>query len=276
MLKVCGIYFRAKKTLRNLFRSKCYINKGFNLKIKQSLKNDRNPLKVICSDKLQVKLYIAQKVGDEFVPKVFLRAKNVKDLLCDISNDSTHPKTYVMKANNDSGGVIVVRNHTIDQKSINRIEKYKNSVYPGYYFGEWYYKEIEYQCFTEEYLGENLTDYKFHCSNGSVRFCQVIRDRSIKQTNEVCVDLDGNCLDFHLDEDFKLHQFFFKPKNWEKMKAVATALCQDFDYVRVDMYTIDNQDTSKISVFVGELTFSPSAGEYRGEGQIEAGKLLFG
>ena len=163
-----------------------------------------------------------------------------------------------------------------DQDKLNLVEKYKNRVYDGYYRGEWFYGDIEYKSFTEEYLGHNLTDYKFHCSAGEPIFCQVIRDRNIGQINEVCVDMDGNCYDFHFDLNFALIKEFEKPKNWERMKEISKILCQDFDYVRVDMYNINIEDSTDESLFIGELTFAPMSGDYRGPGQVEAGKLLLG
>lgn len=250
---------------------------SFNEKIQWSMKNDRNPLKTYCTDKIKVKEYINDKLNSSsFVPKIYVVANNTDELLKKVSEYDDHPQTCFIKANNDSGGVAFVDNGQVDQEKLNLVEKYKNRPFDGVYKGEWFYKDIEYKCFTEEYLGFNLIDYKFHCSVGEPRFCQVIRDRNIGKINEVCVDLDGNCYDFHFDLNFNLVKEFEKPKNWERMKEIAKILCQDFDYVRVDMYNINIEDSTDESIFVGELTFAPMSGDYRGSGQIEAGKLLIG
>lgn len=249
---------------------------SFNEKLQWSMKNDRNPLKKECTDKLKVKQYVTDKLGDGFVPQVFVVANDTTELLQKVSDYEDHPQTCFIKANNDSGGVALVENGEVSQEKLELVEKYKNKVYHGFNDGEWFYGGIEYKCFTEEYLGFNLTDYKFHCSAGEPRLCQVIRDRNIKQTNEVCVDLDGNCHDFHFDINFKLIKEFEKPKNWERMKEIAKILCQDFDYVRVDMYNINIEEETDSSLFIGELTFAPMSGNYRGLGQIEVGKLLLG
>lgn len=250
---------------------------SFNEKIQWSMETDRNPLKTYCTDKIQVKEYVTDKLNDSFIPKVYVIANDVNDLLQKVSDYEDHPQTCLIKSNNDSGGVCFVKDGVIEDPSkLNLVEKYKDSPFDGVYKGEWFYKDIEYKCFTEEYLGENLIDYKFHCSGGKPRFCQVIRDRNIKRTNEVCVDLNGNCYDFHFDINFKLVKEFEKPKNWDRMIEVAEILCQDFDYVRVDMYNINIEDSTDESIFVGELTFAPMSGDYRGDGQIEVGKLLLG
>lgn len=247
-----------------------------NEKLQWSMKNEKLPLKNYCTDKLKVKEYIAEKLGKGFVPEVFVVAENINELLSKVESFEDHPQTCLIKANNDSGGVAFVNEGVVDQEKLTLVEKYKNSVYDGYYRGEWFYGDIQYKCFTEEYLGHNLTDYKFHCSAGEPRFCQVIRDRNIGQINEVCTDMDGNCYDFHFDLNFKLVKEFEKPKNWERMKEIAKILSEPFDYVRVDMYNLNIEDSTDKSLFIGELTFAPMSGDYRGPGQIEAGKLLIG
>ena len=249
---------------------------SYNEKLQWSMKNQRIPLKNECTDKLKVKDYINEKLGEGFVPKVFVIANDTKELLSKVKIFEDHPQTCLIKSNNDSGGVAFVEDGSVGQEHLNLVEKYKNTVFDGYYRGEWFYKNIEYKCFTEEYLGNNLTDYKFHCSAGEPRFCQVIRDRNISQINEVCTDMEGNCYDFHLDLNFKLVKEFVIPKNWERMKEIAKILSEPFDYVRVDMYNLNIEDSTDDSLFIGELTFAPMSGNYRGSGQVEAGKLLLG
>ena len=183
----------------------------------------------------------------------------------------------MIKANNDSGGVAFVNKGVVDQEKLTLVEKYKNSVYDGYYRGEWFYADVKsINVLLKNILGTNLTDYKFHCSAGEPRFCQVIRDRNIGQINEVCTDMDGNCYDFHFDLNFRLVKEFKIPKNWERMKEIAKILSEPFDYVRVDMYNLNIEDSTDKSLFIGELTFAPMSGNYRGPGQVKVGKLLLG
>lgn len=250
---------------------------SFNEKLQWSMTNNRNPLKAYCTDKIKVKDYIKDNLNESFVPKIYVIADNVNDLLEKVSEYEDHPQTCLIKANNDSGGVCFVNDGVIESSSkLRLVEKYKDTPFDGVYKGEWFYEDIVYKCFTEQYLGWNLIDYKFHCSDGEPRFCQVIRDRNINSTNEVCVDLNGTPYDFHFDMNFNLVKEFEKPKNWDRMIEVAGILAQEFDYVRVDMYNINIQDSTDESIFVGELTFAPMSGDYRGPGQIEAGKLLIG
>jgi len=235
----------------------------FNTVMRNILKqdvNERNELKSKCTDKLYVKEYAYNILKEDCTPNTLAIAECVNELL-----KNNLPIPWVLKANNDSGGVQIIYENSVP--NISKIEKYKHKSY-GKKNGEWFYDKIQYKCFAEEFLGENMTDYKFHCSNGNPKCCQVIRDRNIN-IREVIVDLDGNILDFHFDKKFKLIKKFEVPQMWDKMVDWAKKLCKDFDYVRVDLYTVKNE------VYVGELTFTPLAGKYKGNGQHEMGKLLF-
>jgi len=250
---------------------------SFNDKILWLLKNDRNPLIPACCDKIKVKDYIKEKIGEGFTPKTYMIASSYNELVDKIHNDPSHPSTFFIKANNDSGGTVLVDNGSFDKSKLYLIEKHRYHPY-GQGKGEWFYAPIKYQCFTEEKLGEELLiDYKFHCSAGTPRFCQVIRDRHLGNgRKEISVDMEGNILDFHFEADRQLDTRFDKPKNWQLMVDIATMLSQDFKYVRVDLYNSDINDTTMNSLFVGELTFAPRAGKTPGPGQVEAGKLLIG
>lgn len=238
--------------------------------------NDKDPLKIICSDKLKVKEYIKQKLeSDSFTPKTLKVADNISELIQLIESDSSHPKKYIIKANNDSGNILKVDTALPSLREMKRIENYRFKSY-GQEKGEWFYSGIQYKCFSEELLGSNLSDYKIHCSIGEPRFIQVISDRGIGEPKEVVVDIDGNILDIHLDTNFKYTKNFEKPKNWDLMIEISRKLSADFQLVRVDLYNTDINCEDKRSIFVGELTFAPRTGRYKGEGQISAGKLIKG
>jgi len=237
----------------------------FNNKMKWLLKYDRNHLKYNCTDKLLLKEYIYNKLGSGYTPKTYVISNSTKELINTIKIKKNHPENFFIKSNNDSGGVIFCNINEIDNKNLSVVEKYKHKPY-GILSNEWFYEDIKFKCFTEEILGYHLVDYKFHCVYGEPRFCQVIKDRNTT-TNEICVDINGNILDFEFDTFFKRSNNFIKPKNWVTMVDIAKVLSTDFNYVRVDMYNCNG-------IFVGELTFSPRAGMYFGSGQIKAGGLL--
>jgi len=240
---------------------------NYNETIKWLLANDRNPLCVIGSDKLKVKEYVAEKLGSsEYTPKVLAVGDSVHDCYDNFLN-RIPPKNYVLKANNDSGGVMIVKDKVIVKGNMHRLEKHKTVPY-GQAKGEWFYAEIPFKVFAEEFLKDDIIDYKWHCSNGTPKFCQVIKDRNTV-TNEICLMPDGDIIPEHFDTNFARSKYFLKPESWYKQIEIATKLCKDFRYVRVDLFSI------KDKVYVGELTFAPRAGNYPYNEAIERlGKML--
>ena len=103
-------------------------------------------------------------------------------------------------------------------------------------------------------------DYKFHCVDGKVRWLQYIFDRGC-DTKEVIVLPDGSITDIHFDHNMRHVEEFDIPSQWDQMKQIAERLSNPFKYVRVDMYL------SNDTILVGELTFFPLMGCYKGEGQ---------
>lgn len=252
---------------------------SFNEKILWLLKNDKNLLMVDCADKHKVKEYIKSKTGNEHLtPKTFQVANSFDLLKRKISMDQNHPEQYIIKSNNDSGGTHIVKmglGYENIEKIKSLIERHRNKPY-GVNKGEWFYGPIQYLCFSEEFLGKNLIDYKFHCSLGEPRFCQVIKDRYLKnRRKEISVDMNGNKLNFHFEADRIWDNNFEKPDTWKEMINLSKILSRDFRYVRVDFYCLDIHSCKiKNNIYIGELTFAPRAGKTPGPGQVEAGKLL--
>ena len=245
---------------------------SFNQKIRKILNDKSNVTKNLCCNKLYLKEYVYQKTRECLFPKTLCTATCVDELISKISSDATHPSVFWVKSNNDSGGTQKVNGSlNILHSHKERIERYRHKSY-GQNNNEWFYNNIPYTVYSEECIGENVTDYKFHCSAGTPRFCQVIRNREIKPTNEVLLEWDDACvpsvLPFQLDTNFLWEKQFDCPANFAKMIEIAQVLCKDFDYVRVDMYSVDEK------IYVGELTFAPMGGRYHGQGEVLCGNLL--
>ena len=129
----------------------------------------------------------------------------------------------------------------------------------GFASGEWQYAYTKPRILAEKYLsnlGESsLVDYKFNCFKGCVHSCLIAYNRSIDDPHgEVCFDLYDK--DWNQTEGInpiwhKNRKVYPKPKTYERMVEIASKLSEDFDYVRVDLYEIEDH------VLFGELTFSP-------------------
>ena len=241
--------------------------RDFNDRIQWLKLFDQSPEIIQCSDKILVRDYVRERVGEKYLVKLY----QVHNHFFQIDFDSL-PDSFVIKTNHDSGSVILVRDKsTFDQKAAEvRIESAIRKPY-GWLNGEWAYAYIEPKVFVEEYIGHNNLshppDYKFYVIEGRVKFCHFIYDRGFDPKEQI-IDSDGNDLSTPLYPTFKLGSKFEKPNNWTEMIQVAESIGRDFKCVRVDLYTVKNQ------IYAGEMTFWPMAGHYKGEGQKKLGHYI--
>ena len=222
---------------------------------------------VRCSDKILVRDCVRERVGDQYLVKLYQSCDHFSQIDFD-----TLPKAFVIKANHDSGTVILVRDKSkFDYETAKvRIETALRQPY-GWLNGEWAYAYVQPKVLVEEFISPDdpkpPPDYKFYCVEGSVRFCHYIYDRGF-DTKEQAVDPEGNDLATSLYPRFKLGHDFQRPKLWGEMIKVAETLGRGFKSVRVDLFCTDDR------IYAGEMTFWPMAGCYKGEGQKKLGRFL--
>jgi hypothetical protein len=227
--------------------------KTFTEKIQWLKLNDRTSLQTLCADKLSVRDYIKEKIGEQYLIPLIYYTNNAKELILDKLPD--YP--VIIKTNHGSGGVIIVKDkQSIDIRKIQ--QKLKIQLNQNYYTRskEWEYKNIKPCIIVEQLLQDEsnndiLNDYKVHCFNGSPQYIQTIFDRTI-EVKENWYDAKWNLLDVHYFSPIK--KYLPKPKLLNELLNVATILSTDFIYVRVDLYISNNQ------IYFGELTFHPYGG----------------
>lgn len=206
-------------------------------------------------DKCEVKKVVASIIGDEYI----IPTLGVWDSF-DKIDFSILPDKFVLKTTQGSHSSFICR----DKKDFDK-EKAKKSFRiwmrssPYEKFREWAYKGIKPRILAEQYLelkkGEDLVDYKFYCFNGKPLYCQVIKDRTTKET------IDFFDKDWNHQEFLGLHTKVTHSKvtiecpiNYGKMLEVAEVLSQDVPFLRVDLYNLGGK------IYFGELTFYPAAG----------------
>jgi hypothetical protein len=241
--------------------------KDFNDHIQWLKLFDQSDTVILCSDKIAVRSFISDRIGSDFLPAIYQIQKRFEDL-----NIDELPKSFVIKTNHDSGTVLLVKNKAdLDTAQARCYFGQALGRFFGWEFGEWAYSCIEPKVFVEEYLQPESSapppDYKFQCVNGEVKFCRYTYDRGI-DTKEIVLDRDGIDMGFIIDENFKQGAGFIKPQNWQQMVEIAEKLSGDFKAVRVDMYDVSGR------IYVGEFTFFPYYGAYKGEGQKKVGKFM--
>lgn len=241
----------------NLKEPKTFVEKINWLKL-----HDRNPEYTKMVDKYQVKEYVAQKIGQEYIIPTLGVWKRPEDI-----NFNVLPNQFVLKTTHGggSGGVVVCKDKkTFDKKKA--INKLRDSLASDIYrnLREWPYKNVKKQIIAEKYMMPSdkaddptydLTDYKFYCFNGEPHYCQVIRDRNTKETIDF-YDMEWNHMPFvGLNPVAKNGvEPVAKPVHLEQMKVICRRLSKDIKFSRIDLYVIDDKE------YFGEITFYPAAG----------------
>jgi hypothetical protein len=137
--------------------------------------------------------------------------------------------------------------------------------------GEWAYQFIKPRIVTETLLERGITDYKFHCSHGQIRWCQVIAERGHEDgARETILSPAGKNLPLHMDQNMRHVPQGGYPgdRAWRELTGLAKKLAKPWRYVRVDLYW------SRKQAWFGELTFWPLAGCYLTNDEPVFGDLL--
>ena len=103
-----------------------------------------------------------------------------------------------------------------------------------------------------------LTDYKFFCFYGKPAFCQVIKNRSTKETIDF-FDMQWNHMEFtglaRPKEPFPNASIVIPvPNCFDVMKEKVAILSEGIPFVRVDFYEVKGKP------YFGEMTFYPASG----------------
>lgn len=255
----------AHKILPDVMLSKFYyqivLHKKLNLKNPETFNEKiqwmklyyypKNPLVVNGSDKYAVREYIANKGYQQKLVPLLGMWDNVNDITWD-----KLPDRFVLKCNHGCAYNIVVsdKNKLNRAAAVKQLDKWLKEDF-GAFNIELHYSAIKHHVITcEEFLGENITDYKFFCFNGKPNFIYVstnlVHDR---QAQIGFFYLDGKKMPLHRD-DYKDIPEITLPPFYNEMKEAAEVLCKDFPFVRVDFFIANN------TWYFAELTFTPGAG----------------
>ncbi|RBP33051.1 teichuronopeptide biosynthesis TupA-like protein [Oceanihabitans sediminis] len=234
--------------------------KTLNEKINWLMLHDRTSLHTKCADKFEVRDFVKETIGDQYLIPLVFQSYNPKDVIP--SNFPDFP--FIIKANHDSSGGIIVKDVTaVDWKKTQK--HFKNLLKKNYYYSskEWQYKNIKPCVIAEKLLvneaGEIPFDYKLHCFHGKVEVIQVDIDRYTNHKRNL-YDTAWNLLPFtwSLWKDgeplWNNGRDIEKPKNLDEMLQVAEKLSETFRYARIDLYDFEDK------VYFGEITFHHGSG----------------
>ena len=231
----------------------------FNEKLQWLKLYNHNPAYTVMVDKLSVKKFVADKIGEKYVIPLL----GVWDSFEDIDFTKL-PKQFVLKCTHDCGSVILVEDkEKLNQEMIK--SKLNMALDTNYYWmgREWPYKNAKRKIIAETYMEtpEYMIDYKFLCFDGKVKMIFTCTERFEKTGLKVTFfDLNWNKQSFERHYPVSVKKID-KPPNLALMIKLAEQLSEGIPFVRVDSYEIKGQ------IYFGEMTFFPGGGmeEFRPE-----------
>lgn len=226
----------------------------FNEKLQWLKLYDRNPEYTKMVDKYEVREYIKEKIGEEYLIPLI----GVYDKFDDIDFDKL-PNQFVIKCNHDSGGLIICKDkNRLDIETARK--KINRSLKTNYYYSgrEWPYKNVKPRIIIEKYMEDSnksdLIDYKLFCFNGIPKIVLVCSERfSSSNMCETWFDMNWKLIDM-TESGHRVDSTISKPKQLKKMVELSKKLSKNIPFIRVDWYEIGDK------LYFGELTFYPASG----------------
>lgn len=227
--------------------------KTFNEKLQWLKVYDRNPLYTKLVDKYDVRKYIAEKIGEEYLIPLL----GVWDKVEDIDFEKL-PNQFVLKCTHDSGSVIICKNKqefNIREAKI----KLSKALKVKYYLlsREWPYKNVHPKIIAEKFMVDEslkeLKDYKTFNFNGFLQYIQVDYNRFCGHQRNL-YDKKWNKMDFEYVYSSNPQKAIFKPNTLDTIHKLNSVICKEMPFVRCDWYCIGDK------IYFGEMTFFPEAG----------------
>lgn len=209
------------------------------------------------ADKYNVRFYVESKGLNEILVKLYGVWEKAEDI-----NFNELPNSFVLKTNHSCGTVMLVKDKS--KLDINETITTLNSWLAksiGKESAEPHYLGIKPCIIAEEYLNPNsdvsVVDYKLFCVNGETELVMVCSERKIGKGASIslydsewnlCPEKIGEC---HANDNAIVIP---RPKSFKRMKEIAKILCEDFPFVRMDFYYVEEK------IYFGEMTFTPKGG----------------
>lgn len=226
--------------------------------------NGATPLHRRCADKIEVRPWVAERIGADYLIRALLMTDDPDALTPEAIPD----RAFVVKATHDTGSVKICTDResfdwagcrdTMRRAMANRFWLRQR---------ERHYRDIPPRLIVEEMLVPDdpevgLVDYKVHCFHGEPQWieCLVRRPEAVYTASH---GLDWARLPWAQIADATNSQQIPwdlpRPALLDEMLRIARSISAPFPLSRVDMYQVGGQ------VLFGEITFTPAAGLERVE-----------
>ena len=218
--------------------------------------NRMTPLHGMCTDKIGVRRFVAERVGTEVLIPLLQVIDNVED----VRPDRIDAETFVIKASHDNGSTFICHDRREFRWDCVR-SALKQRLRKNFYkrARERQYRNIVPRILVEQLIensdGSKPMEYKVLCIAGKPVLIQV-NMRSGQSLEQAFFDLEWNRL--HISRQAPVYRDpIRRPERLSDILSIAAKLAREFEFVRVDLYESDGH------LWFGETTFTPAAGLVR-------------
>jgi hypothetical protein len=224
----------------------------FNEKILRRKVFDRRAILTTFVDKLAVRDYVANRVGERMLPQLYCVTADPHSI-----DFSSLPQRFVVKAAHGSGWVrIVLDKSAVDcQDLVTTCQQWLSANYYDV-LRERQYRNVPPRILIEEFLddgsGNSPCDYKLFVFGGKVRFIQIDVNR-FSAHRQAVYDRDWQDTGVKLTYE-RIAGQLPRPPNLQALIETAETLSDNLDFVRVDLYDVGER------IYFGEMTPTPACG----------------
>lgn len=236
--------------------------KRFSEKIQWLKLYDQDIRKGIYSDKYLVRKHIKETIGEKYLND--LLTIDGKDVFYNANEIDFNklPNSFVLKCTHASHFNFIVKDKEHLTKNeiktmVRQLNKWLKIRYAFVNGLELQYENTKPAIIIEKYLSINddLPDYKFFCFGGKIVFAWIDEGRyGSKHWRTIFDPYDSSKVFSFKIGNFEAKKTVILPENYPEMLAIAEQLCEDFPFVRVDLYNVDGK------IIFGELTFTSGSG----------------
>lgn len=200
--------------------------------------------------------------ADKYAVREYVKDKGLAAILNNLLGDWTDakqidweklPNQFVLKCNHGCAYNIICDDKNIFDKkmAVKQLNKWLWEDFGAFNVEPHYSKIKPRRIICEEYLGNDIVDYKFFCLNGNPKFLYVSEDLiHDRQAKIGFYNVDGTKIPLVKSSYADLKNVVF-PVFYNKMLEDAAILAKDFPFVRVDFFVTSDK------YYFAELTFTP-------------------
>ncbi len=227
-----------------------------NQRIVHKMITDRNPLIPITSDKVQVRDFVRQRLGNQAADDILIPVYHISKTGKDIPHTQWNHE-FFLKANHGSRSNRIIPVGEDPKVVAQLAHAWLNQSY-GQAMHEWAYRDIPRQIICEKVLrdpsGAIPMDLKYYCFNGVCKLIFYYKDRFGTHPARIFSDPQGNPIPGFQSIGLRMLDAVPMHDTHPQMLQLAEQLSQGFQYCRVDFYSVEGK------VYFGELTHYTGAG----------------